>query len=244
MSTARRLAAATLAVSLVTGAWAAGAAAQAVVASPRMLAAPMAVVGDRVDPLAQRASAQTRRVVAWILASGDHGGAPFFVIDKRHARLFVFDPDGRARGDAPVLLGLAPGDDTVPGIGERALADILPHERTTPAGRFVAERGTNLQGEPVIWVDYDAGVSMHRVRPLAASERRLARLHSPSPADNRISYGCINVPVRFYDEVVEPAWDGGRGIVIYVLPETRSLADVFGPALRGPAPHAPALRGL
>ena len=34
----------------------------------------------------------------------------FFVIDKRNARLYVFDRNGRLQGAAPVLLGLAHGD--------------------------------------------------------------------------------------------------------------------------------------
>jgi hypothetical protein len=63
-----------------------------------------------------------------------------------------------------VLLGLARGDVSVPGIGERKISDINPHERTTPAGRFISEPGRNLSGEDIVWVDYDAAVSMHRVR--------------------------------------------------------------------------------
>ncbi|HMF29496.1 MAG TPA: hypothetical protein VKE42_12025, partial [Candidatus Cybelea sp.] len=52
------------------------------------------------------------------------------------------------------------------------------------------------------------------------------RLASPTPADNRISYGCINVPVRFYNRVVQRAWASG-GVVIYVLPEVRPFDDFF-----------------
>ena len=36
------------------------------------------------------------------------------------------DADGRLRGAAPALLGLARGDDTIPGIGDRKLSDIPP----------------------------------------------------------------------------------------------------------------------
>ena len=39
----------------------------------------------------------------------------------------------------------------------------------------------------MVWVDYDAAVSMHRVRTTNAAERRLARLASPGIDDNRIS---------------------------------------------------------
>jgi len=78
----------------------------------------------------------------------------------------------------------------------------------------------------VVWIDYDAAVSMHRVRATVASERRLARLASPSAADNRISYGCINVPASFYDSVVWPAFSVAPGIA-YVLPDRKSLREVF-----------------
>ena len=43
---------------------------------------------------------------------------------------------------------------------------------------------------------------------------------------NRISYGCINVPARFYDTVVGPAFAGTNGIV-YILPEVRTIRAVF-----------------
>jgi hypothetical protein len=57
-------------------------------------------------------------------------------------------------------------------------------------------------------------------------ERRLQRLASPTPLDHRISYGCINVPAKFYNNVVSPAFTSTYGIV-YVLPETRSISEIF-----------------
>jgi hypothetical protein len=38
--------------------------------------------------------------------------------------------------------------------------------------------------------------------------------------DNRISYGCIKVPVEFYESVVRPLFDSSG--IVYILPETRS----------------------
>ncbi|MDO8456481.1 MAG: hypothetical protein Q7T07_06175, partial [Burkholderiaceae bacterium] len=49
---------------------------------------------------------------------------------------------------------------------------------------------------------------------------------TPTPLDNRISYGCINVPAEFFKSVVNPAFKGTNGVV-YVLPETRSPRQVF-----------------
>ncbi len=139
----------------------------------------------------------------------------------------VFDAVGKPRGSSPVLLGLTVGDDSVPGIGERKMSDIRPAERTTPAGRFVSEPGRNLQGEDIVWIDYEAAVSMHRVRASNKADRRLQRLATPTPADNRISYGCVNVPAAFYDALIKPVF-GVKPAVVYVLPETRPASAVFG----------------
>jgi len=173
------------------------------------------------------ASIEARHIADWVMDSGDNKGLPFVILDKVNAKLFVFDAHGQIRGASPALLGLARGDHTVPGIGDRALPSIRPEERTTPAGRFVAERGRSSRGEDVVWVDYDSGVSLHRVVTGNPHDRRLQRLATPTPADNRISYGCINVPVAFYNNVVNPSFTGTNGIV-YVLPETRSARVVFG----------------
>lgn len=205
--------------------------------SVALLFAAGAVAGGATGPVAdfgqEKASPEARQVAGWAFHTGDNGRRSVIVVDKKQARAFVFGPDARLRGAAPVLLGLARGDDSVPGIGERALSQIRPEERTTPAGRFIAQFGVNAQGEDIVWVDYEAAVSMHRVRATVKSERRLQRLASSTPADNRISYGCINMPARFYDQVVVPAVRGGA--VVYVLPETRPAAQVFG-SFDPPAP--------
>jgi hypothetical protein len=126
-----------------------------------------------------------------------------------------------------VLLGFAPGDDSVPGIGAKPLAEVHPQERTTPAGRFMGERGRNALGEDVVWVDYAAAVSMHRVRTTNPEEHRLQRLATPTIDDNRISYGCINVPVNFFETYISPIF-AARRAVVYVLPETKPVEEVFG----------------
>lgn len=181
----------------------------------------------RADFTLVQASGGVHHIADWVIDSGDNKGLPFVIVDKTNARIFVFDAGGKLRGAAPVLLGLARGDDTVPGIGDRALADIRPDERTTPAGRFVAERGMSTRGVDIVWVDYDSAVSMHRVINSNAKERRLERLATATSADNRISFGCINVPVAFYNKVLNPSFDGTNGIV-YVLPEIRPIRQVFG----------------
>jgi len=174
-----------------------------------------------------RVSQEARHVADWVVDSGDNRSMPFLIVARQRPKFFVFDASGQLRGAAAALLGLALGDDSVPGIGQRKLSTIRPEERTTPAGRFVASLDRNLHGEEILWVDYDTAISLHRVITTNAKERRVQRLDSPSPLDHRISYGCINVPVKFYNNVVSPAFTGTDGIV-YVLPETRSAREVFG----------------
>lgn len=172
-------------------------------------------------------SADAGRLVNWVAATRDNKGATFVVIDKRAAVLYVFDAGARLLARSPVLLGSAVGDETVPGIGDRPIALVRPEERTTPAGRFITEPGRNARGEDVVWVDYDAAVSIHRVVTSNPAERRLERLASPTAADNRISYGCINLPVAFYDSYIRPAFSRYSGIV-YIMPDVATVQQVFG----------------
>ena len=168
-------------------------------------------------------SQDAQYVADWVVDSADNHGMPFVIVDKIDAKVFVFNADGRLRGAAPCLLGLAKGDDSIPGIGNRSLSSIRPADRTTPAGRFVASLGYNFHKKDVLWVDYSISLSMHRI---IRTKTRLERMATPTPLDNRISFGCINVPAQFYEDVVSPTFTGTRGIV-YVLPETRSKSEIF-----------------
>ena len=165
-------------------------------------------------------------VTDWVMASRDNGGLPYMVIDKVAAEVFVFDGAGMLVGRSPVLVGSAMGDDSVPGVGDRELSNIAPADRTTPAGRFVARFGPAVGHKNVLWVDFPSAVSLHPVITSKKSEHRLERLRSPTPEDNRITYGCINVPAVFYNEVVRPLLTDTNGIV-YILPEARPLNEVF-----------------
>lgn len=166
------------------------------------------------------------RLASWVRASGDNQGLPFLVIDKEAAEVFVFDSIGQFRASSPALLGSARGDDSVPGIGDRGLSDIGPGERTTPAGRFIAAFGPAAGREAEFWVDYANAVALHPVVTHNPKEHRLDRLLTPSAGDNRITYGCINVPRSFFDSTIRTTFRGTRGMA-YILPETRPLKEVF-----------------
>lgn len=197
------------------------------------LASPPAAVSRALEPTARFAqfanyspSPDARHLADWIADSGDNAGSDFILIDKKGARVLVFDGQARLRANSPVLLGGALGDDTVPGIGSRPLDQVQPEERTTPAGRFVGERGHNARGEDVVWIDYDAAVSMHRVVTTDPAQRRLERLASETISDNRVSWGCINVPVAFFEAYISPIF-AKRHALVYVLPELKPMQSVF-----------------
>lgn len=197
---------------------------QAKLSAPALQVAPL----RHADLGGTPASDQVKRIADWSATTQDHAAMPFVVVDKQAARLYVFDSAARLQAHTAVLIGSAVGDHSVPGIGQKAIADVAPDERTTPAGRFNGKLGSNLTGEEVVWVDYEAAVSMHRVRAHKTAERRLQRLASETIEDNRISYGCINVPAEFFDAHLLPVFSA-QAAAIYVLPDQLSLEQVFGP---------------
>lgn len=183
---------------------------------------------ERTDASTEPTSADVRQVADWVARSGDNQGLPYMIVDKSAAKLFIFDSGGMIRATSPVLLGLARGDDSPLGIGDQKLSMIAPDQRITPAGRFVAAIGKNLSGQDILWIDYDAAVSLHRLsdpKPGLTARNRQARLASAAISDNRISHGCINVSAKFF-ETVGATFTKAGGIV-YVLPETKSIQAVF-----------------
>jgi hypothetical protein len=179
---------------------------------------------QRADFRGEVASDEARRVADWVVSSDDNEGMPFIIIDKIRAKVFVFDSSGELQGATLVLLGKAVGDDSAPNVGHEKLSAIPLQDQTTPAGRFMATLAHD-RNVPFFWVDYENAVSLHRVVG-PPSEHRLARLATTSTDDKRISHGCINVPVKFFDDVVLKTLHDTGGIV-YILPEVKTVQEVF-----------------
>jgi lipoprotein-anchoring transpeptidase ErfK/SrfK len=183
--------------------------------------------GPLADFGKEEASADVKHVANWVSYTRNNKKKSFVLIDKKEAQLYVFDPRGKLKSRTPILLGKAIGDHSVPGIGTKPMSKIKEDEKTTPAGRFLAEHGRNTRGEDIIWIDYNAAVSMHRLRKVKAEEQRAQRMATPEASDNRISYGCVNVPAKFYDSVLKPSVSRS-GAYVYVLPETKTPQQLFG----------------
>jgi hypothetical protein len=166
------------------------------------------------------------RVLAWITLERDNGSLPYIVIDKQAGSMLMFNAAGELQGQVPVLIGVGVGDDSSPGVGAKSLSQIGPAERTTPAGRFASKFGKAFGNQVVLWVDYANSVAIHAVITTNKKERRVQRLLSPEPDDNRVTFGCINVGTSFYTNKVRPLFRK-KGGVVYILPDTKPLEDVF-----------------
>ncbi|MDH5833703.1 L,D-transpeptidase [Luteimonas kalidii] len=176
-------------------------------------------------PRDQEVSTTVIELAGWVVAANDSVGYPFAVMDKAAAQILVFDGDGRPRGAAPALFGSASGDHTAPGIAGLALREIPGRDRTTPAGRFVGGYGPSIDAGRVLWVDYDSAVSIHPTATGVPAEKRAERLASPTPDDNRVTHGCINVSPEFYERIIQPTFE--RGGVFYILPDEAPIAETF-----------------
>ncbi len=177
-------------------------------------AASIAAIPDAVRQLALR-----------VRDSGDHGGRPFAIVDKRSAMIMLYSADGTLAGSSSALMGRTLGDASTAGVGDRTQQQRLRNEDlTTPAGRFVSEPGRNSSGEAIVWIDYGAALAIHRLRPGASRDERSRRLASNDAQAKRVSAGCVVVPERFFDSVVQPLLGRGRGVV-YVLPESGVLSQ-------------------
>ena len=195
------------------------------VAACALTASTLTAAAGPAPVAAAPADAAVQSFAAGVVRVGDAAGMSFAVLDKPTATVTVFDAKGQFVARSPVLLGQSVGDVAPPDIGTRPLSKVKLSEKVTSAGRYVTESGRNHKGEDIVWLDYDQALSMHRVRNVKG-ENRPARLASPTVDDNRISFGCINMPVSFYERYIDPLFGKQKGVV-YVLPETQPVASLF-----------------
>jgi hypothetical protein len=176
--------------------------------------------------LLQTASSEVQGVAQWIGNTRDNAGMPFVLVDKANAQVYSFDPAGHLLATAPILLGMARGDSLlVP--NNAPMSAMPPDKRITPAGRYLSRLAIDSHGKELLVIDYDASISLHPVVKGTPAEHRAERLASLTSDDNRVSYGCINVPPAFYSTVISPAFTNLMGVV-YILPETSTAGALFG----------------
>jgi hypothetical protein len=173
------------------------------------------------------ASPEVQATAQWIADSKDNVKLPFIIVDKSNAQVYAFTPYAQLKATAPILLGAGVGDKVLV-APDAPMSAIPPQKRITPAGRYVSKLALDPHANHVILsIDPHNLISLHIVAPGTPAQRRAERLASVTSSDNRVSFGCINVPPGFFNTVVDPDFRPGQGIV-YILPETTTAAQQFG----------------
>lgn len=140
--------------------------------------------------------------------------------------------------DSNSTAGLAPGmADAAPAAGSpdhpgRHFAGLDKHG----AALYVFDGSARLTcasirlldsaGDKVAWLNYAAAVELRSVEIFDPLERRLERIATSYAGEKRVSNGCVNVPVAFFDAVATPALGHAHGI-LYVSPALTRLRQVF-----------------
>jgi hypothetical protein len=160
-----------------------------------------AAVALHTELAREGSSLQVRRLVSWAIATGDHAGMPFIVIDRAHGRLFAFTPAGRLLGSTPVLTDRSPGT-TV---------------RTRTAIRLVADTWHSRNRDRIVWVNSVSALSVDAMAPAAAPwQGRSMGLATREVANKRSRDETLHVAEAFYRQHLSPLRK--RPSVAYVLP--------------------------
>lgn len=150
----------------------------------------------------------------------------YYIVDKPTATIYAIDKNGKEISSSPVIIGKA---------GERAnTADMSkPKEgevTTTPAGRYdighedINEEDLSLYHGMVLSLYNTDALKIHITYPYEYIKRTDA-LKTKTVADNRISWGCINVPESFWISSVAPYTENGSTIFITPDYQTTTTLD-------------------
>ena len=150
-------------------------------------------------------------------------GKWFMVADKPNGMLHIFKEDGSHALSDPTLYGKDTGD-----VME-ALSSLEGGAKVTPAGKFTlkARPSTYAGGQELILVeskDYTGYIAIHAADTSTPSENRLGRLDTPTAADNRVSYGCINTKHDTFINEIAPNIANLDGGMVFVVPDAQEQA--------------------
>jgi hypothetical protein len=150
-------------------------------------------------------------------------GKWFMVADKPNGMLHIFKEDGSHALSDPTLYGKDTGDVM------DAVSSLKGGAKITPAGKFTlkARPSTYAGGQELILVeskDYTGYIAIHAADTSDASENRLGRLDTPTAADNRVSYGCINTKHDTFINEIAPNIANLDGGMVFVVPDAQEQA--------------------
>lgn len=146
----------------------------------------------------------------------DQSKLPKIIADKRNGKISVIFPDTNKTIETPALFGKKKSDI----LNMEVYKDrSIPNDFVTPAGIFfIKKMFSHRLNEPMlVFIEgQDRVASIHPLWMGNPKQDRAGRLRSPSPDDNRVTGGCINVDPDFFYKVLNNLPDG---ISLTILPE-------------------------
>ena len=140
-----------------------------------------------------------------LLDSAKKTGKHFILLDKPSSAFYVVDNNGKILLHSSALHGFSRGDVLPQGV--ISLDDMTDAQKVTPAGifqlKYTPKESMDIGSQSLYSLGRldlvgaktgNAVIAVHQVYKGTPTEKRIERLETPSPEDNNISYGCINVP--------------------------------------------------
>ena len=138
------------------------------------------------------------------------------VADKKGGQIYVYNSITNQLNVAPALYGKTIADE---------FSSASDRSTITPSGTFTSTKAFSTHLNEDVTAFLQRGKSLVAIHPVwtgTPAQRRLQRLASPEPEDNRITNGCINVPKSFYFDIIDKLKSGA---IVKVLMENESVED-------------------
>jgi hypothetical protein len=147
---------------------------------------------------------------------------PYILIDKPNATGYVIGADHRIQAKFPVLLGRERGDQPNT-VNVRVDSPSSPGA-TTPSGMFRLSRARLTEKDFSEYNDNIFRLEGPGAGGNALHETWRGELHSreqalatPTPEDNRVSWGCVNISRAIFETHVKQL---PSGTIVWITPET------------------------
>lgn len=157
-----------------------------------------------------------------------NGNGNYIIVDKSDCSATVYDKNGKALKKFEVGLGMDIGDKKAGGYNCGISSKIKKY--TTPGEYTLGEQtpssdkkyGSNLFTMEGDGVDKDSVndqiAAIHQI-PTQRLAQRKGLFNNGTLSDNRMSFGCINMLAKDFDEMEK--YIKGTGTKLYVLPEEK-----------------------
>jgi hypothetical protein len=140
---------------------------------------------------------------------------PVVTVDKVKATISVYWPETKKTITQPALLGRVKANELDMGVYD----GNKPFNHITPSGEFKLTKMLSWKLDEFMLVFVKGDIKLAAIHPLwngNPDQRRIQRLKSETPDDNRVTSGCINVDSDFYYTVLNTLPDG---TIVNILPE-------------------------